>query len=270
MTLAGRGFPIVLIHGFPQTAYEWRHVTALLSPRFRVVAPDLRGMGDSARATTGQDKRTLANDVCGILDRLDIDRAVVVGHDWGGAVAQRILLDHPERVARFVVIDMVYMPLFDPSWLLDHHQLLTSWYIFLHQQPDLPERLVERAGDVYLRWFLEHGSGRGGSAFGEDDVREYLRTFMEPGRATAAFNLYRTMFTVDADDWQHDASRWFDLPTLWIHGTADPFIPPQALDVLPRAFTNLRVERFEGIGHWVPEEAPDRTAASIGDFLGDL
>ena len=269
---AGEGFPVVLIHGFPQSSYEWRHVQPALAKRFRVIAPDLRGMGDSQECNAGQDRRTLATDIKGMLDTLGIDRAVIIGHDYGGATAQRFALDFPETIERLVCIDIPYYPAL-PSFserLWSPAQLVHSWYMFLHLDPELPEKIAELAGASYLRWFYEHGSGTKGSPFTDEDVAEYARWFTNPVRATAAFNLYRYYVTVDDEHWLADRDRVLDLPTLWIHGMKDPFVSPANLDLLPAAFSDLRIERFEECGHWVPEEEPERAASVISEFLNDL
>jgi pimeloyl-ACP methyl ester carboxylesterase len=269
---SGDGFPVVLLHGFPQTWYEWRHLIPLLNKRFRLIAPDLRGIGDSIPHNTGQDKRTLATDILGLLDVLGIERAVVVGHDWGGGVAQRFALDYPTRIERLICIDIPYFPAMPPfperPWMPE--QLVHSWYIFFHLNPELPERIAEAAGESYIRWFFEHGSGVDSNPFSIEDVAEYARWFTQPGRATAAFNLYRTYATVDVDHWLADRERVLDVATMWLHGMQDPFVRATTLTLLSPAFINLRIERLEECGHWVPEEAPDKTAALIYDFLQDL
>jgi pimeloyl-ACP methyl ester carboxylesterase len=109
-----------------------------------------------------------------------------------------------------------------------------------------------------------------GSPFSEADIVEYARWFTQPGRATAGFNLYRTYATVDVEHWHTDRERILDLPTLWVHGMQDPFVPAGHLNLLSSTFTNLRIERFEECGHWMPEEAPERTASVLHDFLREL
>jgi pimeloyl-ACP methyl ester carboxylesterase len=269
---AGQGFGVILLHGFPQSSYEWRHLLPTLATRFRVVAPDLRGMGDSQPDDTGQDRRTLARDIKGLLDELGIDRAVIIGHDYGGAVAQRFALDFPEAIERLVCIDIPYYPVLpsfsERQWT--PAQLVHSWYMFLHLDPVLPEQIAEAAGASYLRWFYEHGSGSNGCPFTDADIAEYARWFTQPIRATAAFNLYRYYVTVDDEHWRADRGRVLDVPTLWVHGMQDPFVHAANLDLLGPAFTNLRIERFEESGHWVPEEAPEHLASVLRDFLQDL
>ncbi len=269
---AGEGFPVVLLHGFPQTWYEWRHVMRALGAHYRVIAPDLRGMGDSRPESAGQDKRTLAADIKGLLDALGIARAAIAGHDWGGAIAQRFALDFPEATERLVCMDIGYCPGGPPfpEFRWPASQLVHSWYIFLQLDPVLPEQIAEAAGAIYLRWFFEQGSGRRGCPFTDADIAEYARWFTQPGRATAGFNLYRTAFTVDVDHWLADRDRVLDVPTLWIHGMEDPFVPVAVLDMIPPSFRNLRIERLEGCGHWVPEEAPERVVSALRGFLGEL
>src|SRR5713226_694579 len=130
----GQGFPLVLLHGFPQTSYEWRYLLPAFGQRFRVIAPDLRGMGDSVPQNAGQDKRTLAADIRGLRDAMGITRAVVVGHDWGGGVAQRFALDFPDATERLICIDIPYFPSLPPFLERDWPaaQLVHSWYVFLH------------------------------------------------------------------------------------------------------------------------------------------
>jgi len=269
---AGDGYPLILLHGFPQSWYEWRHVLPALARRFRVTAADLRGMGDSAVQLSGQDKRNLATDIKGLLEFFGWERVVIIGHDFGGAVGQRFALDYPESIERLVCIDIPYYPALPPfnerPW--SPEQLVHSWYLFLQLNPDLPERIAEGAGAHYLRWFYEHGSGPAGSPFSDDDVAEYTRWFTQPERATAAFNLYRDYARVDDAHWRADHGRVLELPTMWVHGLQDPFVPLANLDLLPAAFANLRIERLDGCGHWVPEEAPDRLERVLVDFLRDL
>ncbi|MGE0418852.1 MAG: alpha/beta fold hydrolase, partial [Acetobacteraceae bacterium] len=103
---AGSGFPVVLLHGWPQSWYEWRHVMADLSDTWRVIAPDLRGLGDSSRPLDGYDKKTVGDDIWRLLQRLGIDRFHLVGHDWGGPTAYAISAAHPEAVRRREILDV--------------------------------------------------------------------------------------------------------------------------------------------------------------------
>ena len=137
---AGDGPAMVLLHGWPQTSYAWRKVIGPLAERFRVIAPDLRGMGDTDRPAAGYDMRTVATDIVELAGALGLAQPYIVGTDWGGLVARRLGLDHPGFADRFAIVDIV-----------PHEQILANltaayaagaWHYFFNAVPDLPERLV--------------------------------------------------------------------------------------------------------------------------------
>src|SRR5437660_477264 len=132
--------PVVLLHGWPQTWYEWRHVMRLLSDRFALVAPDLRGLGDSSRPSSGYDKKTVANDVWQLIrDELRHQRFAVVGHDWGAPVAFRLAADHPEAVTHLVMLDV---PVPGDRGVAPTGAGAPRWHHLFHRVPDLPEALT--------------------------------------------------------------------------------------------------------------------------------
>lgn len=269
VALAGEGYPVVLLHGIPQSWYEWRKVIPALSSRFRVIAPDLRGLGDSAKPPDGYDKRTMARDVRELLRVLGVERAVVVGHDWGGGVAQRFVLDYPEAAERLVCMDIPYFAAEDTGYRIDAAQMIHSWYVFFFQHQPLAEQVAAAAPEALLGWFFAHGGAGGRNPLTEQEMAEYMRCFKQPGTATAVFSYYRTMI-VDAAHWAEDRERRLSLPTLWIHGREDPYVPISVTEPLPRHFENLQVRVFDGCGHWVPEEKPEETAALLLEFLDGL
>ncbi|MGH7947826.1 MAG: alpha/beta fold hydrolase, partial [Candidatus Binataceae bacterium] len=132
----GQGAPVVLLHGWPQTWYEWRRVMPLLADRFLCVAPDLRGLGDSSRPQTGYDKKTVANDVWQLMhDHLGHQRFAVVGHDWGAPVAFRLAADHPDAVTHLAMLD-VPVPGDQPPG--SGGGMAPRWHHLFHQVADLP------------------------------------------------------------------------------------------------------------------------------------
>jgi haloacetate dehalogenase len=269
VVIAGEGPPVLMVHGFPQTWWEYRHLIDAISPNYKCIAYDMRGMGDSEPNTEGHDKRNLAKDARELLSALGIERAVILGHDWGAGVTTRLVLDYPEVADALINIDMFYMPLMPVEGIVNLDQMYHSWYMFFHQDPKLPEQIADQAGEALINWFFEHGSGDEGSPFTEEEVAEYASKF-KGERATAHFNCYRSMFTVDAPHWAEDADRKLDMPTLWIQGEKDPFVNAEWTKLLPQAFRHLRVEVFEGCGHWVPEEQPERLANVVLEFLDSL
>jgi pimeloyl-ACP methyl ester carboxylesterase len=179
---------VVLLHGWPSTWYEWRHVMPLLAARFRVIAPDLRGLGDSSRPAAGYDKKTVAADLWQLLSgTLGLSRWHLVGHDWGGPVAFALAAAHPEAIRTLTIVD-VTLPGIGP----DISQGGKRWHHAFHMTPDLPEALVQGRERAYLSWFYESFSWQRG-VFGAADIDEYLRTYTQPGALRAGFAFYRNI-----------------------------------------------------------------------------
>ena len=147
--------PIVLLHGWPQTWYEWRDVIPLLAAHHPVIAPDLRGLGDSSRPLDGYDKRTVAQDIFRLLaEHLGLERWHCVGHDWGGPVTYALGARHPESMLTMTIIDVVIPGAGDFS------QGGRRWHHGFHLTPDLPEALVTGRERAYLGWFYREFSWR--------------------------------------------------------------------------------------------------------------
>ena len=186
----GQGAPVVLLHGWPQTWYEWRRVMPLLADKYLLVAPDMRGLGDSSRPSTGYDKKTVANDIWLLMhSHFGHTRFAVVGHDWGAPVAFRLAAEHPAEVTHLAMLD-VPVPGDQPAGSpIGGGQ---RWWHLFHQVPDLPEALVYGRERLYLEFFYMNGCDQAG-AIGDDDIAEYVRTYSQPGAMRAGFNFYRAL-----------------------------------------------------------------------------
>jgi len=184
----GQGPGMVLLHGYPQTGHMWRKVMPALAERFTVVAPDLRGYGDSDRPAAGYDKRTMAADVADVIRTLGIQPVVLVGHDRGARVAHRFALDHPSLLTRLVLLDIA--PTYDVFARTDQVGARARWHWFFHQLPDLPEALTAGREEIYLR-YMYRTSAYNPAAIEEDAVQEYVRCFRQPGAMRAGFEDYR-------------------------------------------------------------------------------
>ena len=192
---AGAGDPVVLLHGWPSTWYEWRHVMDRLAGRHRVIAPDLRGLGDSTRPPGGYDKKTVAASLWELLHgHLKLARWHLVGHDWGGPVAFALAAAHPEAIRTLAIVD-VTLPGIGP----DISQGGKRWHHAFHMTPELPEALVRGRERIYLGWFYEAFSWRR-EAFAPADLDEYLRTYTQPGALEAGFAYYRNIPRDAADN----------------------------------------------------------------------
>ena len=199
--IAGSGFPLVLLHGWPQSWYEWRKVIPALAARFTVIAPDLRGLGDSDRPMTGYDKRTLASDVYALTQTLGFSKIGLTGHDWGGAVAFYLSYDHPELVERLLILDMV-PGLGRKDGQMSIQAARRSWHVFFHGgMPDLAEKLVSTNVEAYLSYFYTSTAyNYSPTVFSKEDIAEYVRVYSLPGALRAGFQYYRVGLQEDLDN----------------------------------------------------------------------
>jgi len=264
---AGQGAPVVLLHGWPQTWYMWRKVIPGLAKCHLVIAPDLRGVGDSETPLAGYDRGRVAADVRGLLKHLGVDRSAVVGHDIGGNVALRYALDYPEATTRLMILDVVpYTRLFTN---LNATVAVRLWHFFFHAQPDLPEWFVgDRVAD-YLRYVF-HSRVFDPTSFGEAEIATYARAYGRPGALRGGFEHYRTCFgesmRQDLDDLE--AGRRVAAPVRVLWGDAGPYRDVNALDLwrpFAPAATGVAIPEC---GHYLPEERPEAVLAEMEAFLG--
>jgi pimeloyl-ACP methyl ester carboxylesterase len=259
----GEGPPLVLLHGWPQTWYEWRRIMPALAERYTVIAPDLRGLGDSSRPLAGYDKQTVAGDIWQLVHGvLGYDRFNLVGHDWGGPTAYALAAQHPEAVRRLAIVDVVI-----PGDGGDFSQGGRRWHHQFHMTPDLPEALTHGREEVYLRWFYQTFAYRP-DAIAEKDVHEYLRTYTQPGAMRAGFAFYRAL-PQDADDNRRIAARMkLPMPVLAIGGDKARGRGREPEESLRRVASNVRGAVIADCGHFVPEEQPEELCRLLLDFLG--
>lgn len=260
---AGDGDPVVLLHGIPQSSYEWRHVIPHLTDRFRVIAPDLRGLGDSSRPTTGYDKQTVASDVWRLVhDHLKIDRFFLVGHDWGGPTAFALACAHPEAVQRLAILDVAI-----PGDGADFSQNGRRWHHALFRTLDLPEALFQGREHLILNWLFEN-YGYLPNCISEADRQEYLRTYRKPGAMRAMFSYYRAL-PQDAQDTQAfiAANGKLRMPVLALGGDKAFGRGLETLESLRRVADDVRGGLVPDSGHWVTEEQPEFIARELRKFF---
>jgi haloacetate dehalogenase len=262
----GRGPAMVLLHGYPQTGHMWRKVMPALATHFTVVAPDLRGYGDSDRPPGGYDKRTMAADIAELIRVLGLAPVVLVGHDRGARVAHRFALDHPALLTHLVVLDIA--PTYDVFERTDQHSARARWHWFFHQIRDLPEALTAGREDLYLRHFYATAA-LNPAAIEEDAIQEYVRCFRQPGAMRAGFEDYRAGATIDLEHDGADRHRKVASPTLVLWG-AGGGRATQAPDMV--AVWRARCEHVEGYGipesgHYIPEEQPAAVIDAILKFI---
>jgi haloacetate dehalogenase len=267
---AGRGDPVLLLHGFPETHFCWRAVIPTLARSHAVVAPDLRGYGGSRAPTGGPQgqgfsKRGMAADLVALMRVLGFDRFAVVGHDRGARVAYRMALDHPQTVERLTVLNVI--PTVDQFERMAGGPSLGYWPWFLLAQPaPFPEQLIEAAPEQFLRFIFDSWT-ECASAIGEEAFAVYLAAFAPAAAAICAD--YRASFWLDREHDEDDrrAGRRIECPTLVITGTEETQLA-DAADVWRTWAVNVRATTVPG-GHFIPEEAPDPLGAELTAFLAE-
>ncbi|MDX1587889.1 MAG: alpha/beta hydrolase [Oleiphilaceae bacterium] len=259
---------VVMIHGWPESSWCWAPVVEHLKNGLRVIAPDLRGLGDSER-TEGLEhyhKLQLAQDVIALLDTLGIRRFQLVGHDWGGVVAQEMALASPDRVERMVIMNIAII-----NNLKGNQKVIEKvrsgsasqyWYQHFLQTPGLPEAMIPGAEEAWLSHFLRLSNRQ---PFPAEALAEYVRTFRIPGTAASSANYYRT-FHDDAKRWASTAGHVWPMPGLYIYGNRDRIIIPEYLNHIEECFEQLQVVQVEA-GHFLQEERPAEVAGHLNDFL---
>jgi pimeloyl-ACP methyl ester carboxylesterase len=267
---AGSGPLVVLLHGFPDFWYSWRYqLPALVEAGFRVVAPDMRGynLSDKPPGVRAYRPELLARDVQQLIRSRGEERAVVVGHDWGAAVAWLVAMRHPEVVERLAILNVPHPERFMRG-LFTPRQLLKSWYVFFFQLPRLPEASLRAGKFAVLRRTFRTDPTRAG-AFTDQDIRRYVEALARPGALTAAINYYRALFRRDPRRARADLRR-IEAPVLIIWGERDRYLGAELAEPSPELVPNARVERLPDASHWVHMDRPERVNALLLDFLADL
>lgn len=263
---AGSGDPVMLLHGWPQTWHEWRKVMPLLAAQHRLIVPDLTGLGDSSRPTSGYDKKTIAADLLELCDVLGLERFHLVGHDWGGPTAFALACAAPERVRTLTILD-VTVPGIGP----DVSQGGRRWHHAFHMTPGLPEALVQGREREYLGWFYETFSWQK-DAIAPADVEEYLRCYSQPGALTAGFAYYRAIPEDKANNIALFESGFrLAMPVLALGGARSEAMgrgeePLQSLRLIAG---DVRGGAVADSGHFIPEEKPEVLADRLLAFFAE-
>ena len=264
---AGSGPPVLLLHGFPDSWRLWRHqLPALAEAGHRVIAPDLRGFGETDKPDGVGDysMRTLVGDVVGLLDALGVDRAAVVGHDWGAALAWLVATFAPDRVSRLVAVSVGHPVSYAAAGLAQKQR---SWYMLWFQFPGVAERVLPEDGWAFFRRWAWNGARPGQ----DPDCDRQVADLSRPGALTAGLNWYRA--NVDPARFVTSDPAGSSLPpvacpTMGVWSSDDFALTEQQMTGSERFVTGpWRYERLDGVGHWVPVHAPGRLNDLLVDHL---
>lgn len=260
------GEPLVLLHGWPQHWYMWRKVLPALAGRYRVVMPDLRGLGWSDAPPQGYDKESLADDVLAVLDALGLDHVKLVGHDWGGWIGFLIALRAPERLERFVALNI------PPPWSGAVRNPLTAlglwrfWYQVVLASPWLGERVASSPRRVAR---LLRADNVQPDAFSDADAAQFADALREPARARASVQIYRAFLTRELPGLVRGrySATALRVPTLLLFGRRDFAIAPALVKDAARPGDTLEVELVPDSGHFIADEKPELVAERSLSFL---
>src|SRR5215216_4103170 len=263
--IGGQGDPVVLLHGWPETWYAWHKVMPALAKNHTVIAPDLRGLGDSSKPPTGYDGKTVAEDIHQLVTQLGFNTIFLVGHDIGTWVAYPYAAENPTEVEKLVIMEVPPPGFWPPPVPL-------PWWFSFHQTPDVPEALVQGKETEYLSWFY-HNLAYNPSAITQEDINEYVSRYSAPGGMRAGFEYYRA-FPQDAIQNQNYSQTNLTMPVLALGGG---YIPTFGGNItMPTVIYGMKIlaQNVTGItvpnsGHFIPEEQPDVVVKLLNNFFGN-
>jgi pimeloyl-ACP methyl ester carboxylesterase len=256
---------VILLHGFPEFWYGWRHqIEPLAAAGFHVLIPDQRGynLSDKPKGIAAYGLDTLARDVLGLIDDAGADKAFVAGHDWGGLVAWWLGIRYPERVRKIALLNIPHPLVMQRALRKNPVQRKKSWYVFFFQLPWLPEQAF-RAGDFARGIKSLRGSSRPGT-FSDADLALYREAWSQPGAVRSMLHWYRAGLRAQP---KPPASPRVSVPTLLLWGTQDRFLGREmaqpSIDLCDRG----RLEFFAEASHWIQQEEPERVNRELVGFF---
>jgi len=264
--IAGSGEPLVLLHGCPQSSYEWRRIMPGLAERFTVVAPDLRGLGDSERPVSGYGLDDLAGDIFELTRALGFERINLAGHDHGTSVGYVLAYFHPQLVKRFMVLDgFPNVATIDPE--LNFQLSRKLWHIFFQGgDADLAERLILSNLELYLRHFVASIRHSGNpSAIAADDIAEYVRVYSAPGAVRALLQIYSAIFDKNMALTKSCTAK-LRMPILALGGEMG--VGSMIAPIWSQVGEIVESRIVPGCGHWMAEEQPDFILREALRFFG--
>jgi pimeloyl-ACP methyl ester carboxylesterase len=263
----GEGPLMLMLHGFPEFWYSWRHQIPEFALDFKVVALDLRGYNDSDKPQeqSAYVMDEFIKDVKGVIKGLGYERCVLVGHDWGGAIAWSFAYAHPEMVERLIVINLPHPAKFAAGFRTPQ-QLLRSSYIFFLQLPWLPELLLQ-SSDYQVIETAFKGMAVNKSAFTKADIEAYKDAAAKRGALTAMLNYYRNVWQqrLLSFDWSV-----LEVPTLMIWGEKDQALGKELTYGTEAYVRDFQIKYIPNCSHWVQQEQPQLVNQFMREFLEPL
>ena len=261
---AGSGPLLLLLHGFPEFWYSWRHQLAPLAKQFTVVAPDQRGYNETEKPGWGYSVDVLVADVVELIAALGHERALLVGHDWGGAVAWATAIARPQRVERLAVLNVPHPARFVEQLRRSPRQLLRSAYMGFFALPTLPELALSASNYAAIERALRRDLG---AAISDEEIAAYKAAISTPGALTAGLNWYRAAASRGPRGIFADAQTVCTRPTLLLWGDRDAYLGPELFRGNERFAPDLTTLHVPGAGHWVQQWAPELVTRELLAFF---
>lgn len=257
---AGEGAPVILLHGWPQTWYMWRKIIPLLAKQHTLIAPDLRGFGESSKPFTDYDKRSVAEDIWLLVEQLELGSVHLVGHDLGGVAAYAYACAHRQAVKSLVILDVPII--IDKAKALEYRSRL--FHLSFHCQPDIALSLVSGRERTYLTHFFRNCYNP--AAFSHADIDEYVAAFSAPGAMRASMAHYAA-HAIDLEHNRENARTLLDMPVLALGGEFS--FRDAVCDSLRRVAKNVCGGTVPGCAHWIAEEQPQALGHQLLAFFKD-
>ena len=262
----GKGTPIILMAGFPQSWYAWRRVMPILADHYQIVAIDLPGQGDSAKPIDGYDTESTGGRVHDLVSTLGLGHYHIAAHDIGAWVAYPYVARFANEVGKLIMLDANVPGVTLKSTIEIGSENWKSWHFLFHPVPDLPEILIYGRERQYIEWFFQRKSFNPAGTFSTTDIDEYERVYKQPGNLRGALAYYRAVY----DDIKQNESligRKLDTPILALGG--DVGMSPNIFNVMRPLASKVEGGIIENCGHYMPEEQPEIIAQKILDFLNN-
>jgi epoxide hydrolase 4 len=264
----GEGELVILLHGFPEFWYSWRHQIPALARHFKVVVPDLRGYNYSDKPDSGYDLDTLSRDILGSIAAFGYSKAHIVGHDWGGTIAWHLAERFPDSIDKLAILNAAHPQKLVETFGNNFEKLLRNWYILAAQVPGIPEWLIrQNLKEFVLNIF--RGQAIRKAAFGAEDLQIYQDALSKPGAIGAALSHYRQAFS--AFNWLPQLSQslpYISVPTLVLWGEEDALLSKNLTKEMAsfvRAPFELKL--IPNCGHWIQQEVPQTVNRELLKFL---
>jgi len=263
--IGGKGDPLLLVTGFPQTWYAWRRMMPLLADKHQIIAIDLPGQGDSDKPTDGYDTNTTGDRIHSLMKTLGHRQYGIIAHDIGAWIAYPYAAKFPDEVTKLVLLDANIPGVTLSNTISVGPDNWKAWHFLFHPVPDLPEILITGREREYIEWFFQRKTFNPAGTFTPPDIDEYTKAYKQPGNLRGALAYYRAVFE-DIEQNKSLASQQIETPILALGGAQG--MSPGLFEAMKPLATNLAGGIVEECGHYMPEEQPELLSKMVLEFFG--